>query len=268
MAAETNASTSGSSSTRSVGAPVIADTGLIVMLPHNLYQMSRRTSADTVTSKPAARSVSASARTRADSPPAGSPTIRPWPILCSTSPGSEVDVLACTTQPITCSNGQRGADHAARVDAGQRPALERAHAAAEPPRHAVHRRQHQRVRGQQRRDRRRHLGQRLALDGEHHKVLRAELCRVLLRVRRRAEQRAPLAQAPAVLAQGRQRRAARQRADLVRAAERQPRADEAADRTGADHTDLHALTLSARHPPGRQYCAAVMAGWKSRVHGA
>ena len=105
IAAVQNPSTNGSSSTRSVGAPVIADTGLIVMLPHNLYQMSRRTSADTVASKPACFSVSPRRFTRSDSPPAGSPTIRPWPILCSTSPGSEVQVLACTTQPITCSSG-------------------------------------------------------------------------------------------------------------------------------------------------------------------
>jgi hypothetical protein len=40
IAAEQNSRTSGSASTRSTVAPVIADTGFIVRLPHNLYQMS------------------------------------------------------------------------------------------------------------------------------------------------------------------------------------------------------------------------------------
>ena len=40
IAAEQNARTSGSPSMRSIVAPVIADTGFIVRLPHSLYQMS------------------------------------------------------------------------------------------------------------------------------------------------------------------------------------------------------------------------------------
>ena len=40
IAAEQKARTSSSSSTRSVVAPVSAETGFIVMLPHSLYQMS------------------------------------------------------------------------------------------------------------------------------------------------------------------------------------------------------------------------------------
>ena len=40
IAAVQNSRTSGSASTRSMVAPVIADTGFIVRLPHSLYQMS------------------------------------------------------------------------------------------------------------------------------------------------------------------------------------------------------------------------------------
>ena len=77
IAALQNASTSGSAMMRSTLAPVSADTGFIVMLPHSLYQMSRRTLSDTVTSNPARPSSPASACTRGEWPPAGSPMIRP-----------------------------------------------------------------------------------------------------------------------------------------------------------------------------------------------
>ena len=101
MTAEQKASTSGSASTRSMVAPVIAATGFIVMLPHNLYQMSWRTSLECVASKPACVSSSARPCTRALRPPAGSPTISPCPARCCTTPGSGDEVLACTTQPTT-----------------------------------------------------------------------------------------------------------------------------------------------------------------------
>ena len=42
-------------------------------------------------------------------PPSGSPMIRPRPILCSTRPGAEVNVLAWTTQPITLASGMAAA---------------------------------------------------------------------------------------------------------------------------------------------------------------
>ena len=87
IAAEQKPRTSGSPSTRSAVAPVSALTGFIVMLPHSLYQMSRRTSAECVASKPACASRSATACARSLRPPRGSPTIRPCPIVCCTSAG-------------------------------------------------------------------------------------------------------------------------------------------------------------------------------------
>ena len=75
------------------------------MLPHSLYQMSRWMRCDTWHSKPAAASAAASAAVRGESPPAASPTMRPWPITCCTTPGSGDVQDACTTQPITCRNG-------------------------------------------------------------------------------------------------------------------------------------------------------------------
>ena len=68
---------------RSPVAPVSADTGFIVMLPHSLYQMSRRIVGDEVTSKPAAASSSCTAARRGESAPSGSPTIRPMPFRCT-----------------------------------------------------------------------------------------------------------------------------------------------------------------------------------------
>ncbi len=59
----------------------------------------------TVVSKPAAVSRSASALSRPDAPPVGSPTIRPRPKPCFTRPGSRTEQVACTTQPITCRTG-------------------------------------------------------------------------------------------------------------------------------------------------------------------
>jgi len=52
-----------------------------------------------------------------------------------------------------------------------------AKALEEPPRHAVHRGQHDGVRPDQRRDVPRHLQQRRSLDGDDHQVLHAERCR-------------------------------------------------------------------------------------------
>ena len=105
IARELKARTRGSARMRSAVAPVSAETGFTVMLPQSLYQRSRRTSALSVTSKPAARSISPTAATRAEAPPAGSPTISPLPITCRTRPGSGVAQLAWTTPPRTRSYG-------------------------------------------------------------------------------------------------------------------------------------------------------------------
>ena len=59
-----------------------------------------------------------------------------------------------------------------------------------------------------------------------------------------ATQRAALLEAPAVRAQRRQRLAAREGAHLGDAGGGEPRADEAADRAGADDADLHPLSPS------------------------
>ena len=98
--------------------------------------------------------------------------------------------------------------------------------------------------------RRRHLGQRLALDGDHHQVLRAELGALLRRACAGALRNAPpwRSRQPCV----RSAASVAPRASALTSCapvERQPRADEAADRAGADHTDLHALAhprLNAR----------------------
>ena len=105
IACEQNARTSGSASMSAMVAPVIADTGFIVRLPHSLYQTSCRTSAATTASKPASASTAASRSTRSEVPPAGSPTISRRPTVCCTRPGSGHEVPACTTQPTTCGSG-------------------------------------------------------------------------------------------------------------------------------------------------------------------
>ena len=66
------------------------------------WRMSRLASAV----KPAPLSTAAISATRAEAPPAGSPTISRWPKPCSTKPGSELEQVRCTTQPITRSSGK------------------------------------------------------------------------------------------------------------------------------------------------------------------
>ena len=158
IAAEQNVRTSGSASIRSPVAPVSADTGFIVRLPHSLYQMSRRMPADErhVEAAPASAHRPGCC-TRSDSPPSGSPMISLRPCRCSTRPGSAVEALGCTTHPITCSNGIARA----MVPPGSTLSSGAPSSAStprrEPPRHAVHRRQHHRLRPEQRLDLRRHV---------------------------------------------------------------------------------------------------------------
>ena len=77
----------------------------MVMLPHSLYQISVWMRAATGASNPAAASKAASAVTRSLVPPVGSPTIRRLPKPCRANPGSGVEQVAWTTQPMTCRVG-------------------------------------------------------------------------------------------------------------------------------------------------------------------
>ncbi len=92
--------------TRSVVAPVMALIGLVVMLPHNLYQMSRWIMGLAVASKPASSNAAFNAATRSLTPPCGSPMTSPRPIWLCALPGSLTDAAACTTQPITWPIGR------------------------------------------------------------------------------------------------------------------------------------------------------------------
>jgi len=86
---------------RSHVAPVSAETGFIVRLPQSLYQTSRWIRFDTSTSNAAARSAAASARTRGDSPPAGSPRMRRFPGPTRAAPGPTPEAARWTTHPTT-----------------------------------------------------------------------------------------------------------------------------------------------------------------------
>ena len=105
----TKACTSGSSSRRSVAAPVRALTGFIVMLPHSLYQMAWRMSALGSAMKPACASALHTVVVRIESPPAGSPTISRSPNPCRTRPGSGLAQVRWTTQPSTRCSGSNAA---------------------------------------------------------------------------------------------------------------------------------------------------------------
>ncbi len=144
------------------------------------------------------------------------------------------------------SDGQVRGDAAVGVDALERqPGGRPLQALAEPPGHAVHGRHHQRVRAQQRGDAARDVGQRRRLHRDHHDVLHAQ--RRGIRVRRDGPRdRAGVAIHPQpVRLQRGQRRAARDRAHLVRAGGGQARAHEQADGAGAVDADFHTLRKAA-----------------------
>ena len=90
---------------RSVVAPVSALIGFTVMLPQSLNQTSRWICGDSVVSMPVACSSSTSFFTRGVASPEGSPTIRPLPKWCRTTPGASSEQLQCTTPPITLAAG-------------------------------------------------------------------------------------------------------------------------------------------------------------------
>jgi hypothetical protein len=105
MMRETKSRTSGSSKITSVVAPVKALMGLMVMLPQSLYQTSFWIWGETVALKPACTNKAASACTRGESTPLGSPTISPLPKWCRITPGTSTEQLACTTPPRMCAAG-------------------------------------------------------------------------------------------------------------------------------------------------------------------
>ena len=105
IAAEQKARTSGSARMRSAVAPVIAETGFSVMLPHSLNQMARRISVDTVALSPACMIQRARRSTRSEPPPPGSPMMSSSPVRCSTTPCVSTEADRCTTQPSTFANG-------------------------------------------------------------------------------------------------------------------------------------------------------------------
>src|SRR5215469_11877587 len=109
MAAEQNACTRSSSRTWPAVAPVIAQTGFMVRLPHSLYQTSACIRGETVTSNPASRSAPVSPASRAVSAPDGSPMMRPLPLCRQTTPGSRELALMCTVPPITWLAGMAAA---------------------------------------------------------------------------------------------------------------------------------------------------------------
>jgi len=115
----------------------------------------------------------------------------------------------------------------------------------EPPRHAVHRGQHDRLGAEQRCERGCGLDQRRPLQRDDHEVLRTEGAGVIGGRYRRARLDAVQAQSEPVLAHGRERRTSRERTD-VRARAREPRRDQPTHGTQPHHGDLHGRILAAR----------------------
>ncbi len=109
IARSMNACTSGSSRIRSVVAPVSAEIGLVVMLPHNLYQMSRADVGARLGREAGLRERRADFVVRAEAPPRGSPTISRLPKPCWMTPGAGLEQLRWTTQPSTWSSGNAAA---------------------------------------------------------------------------------------------------------------------------------------------------------------
>ena len=105
MATEQKWRTSGSARMRSTVAPVRAETGFMVRLPQSLYQMSRRTWLDRVTSMPAACSRPATCVRRTEEPPPGSPRMMPCPMRCHARPGSSTATPMWSTAPSTWRSG-------------------------------------------------------------------------------------------------------------------------------------------------------------------
>ena len=106
-------------------------------------------------------------------------------------------------------DGNRRSDPAAGIDALERSRTECGDAGAEPPGHAVHRRQHHGIGADERGECGCERWQRRALQRDDDEILGAELARIIRGQReRRLQERRALPQAPAVIAQRHERRAA------------------------------------------------------------
>ena len=153
---------------RSLVAPVSAETGLIVMLPQSLYQTSLRTSA-----RPSASNRTRRARRR---PRRCAPTRRrrladdqPFAEVVADQAGLGHEAARWTTQPSTRSIGSAASSRP--PGSTSRAAFGRRGRGHEPPGHAVHRR-HDDGRGtEQGRDRRCQRRQRRCLEGNDDELL-------------------------------------------------------------------------------------------------
>jgi hypothetical protein len=196
---EQKARTSGSASTRSAVAPVIALTGF-------MRQVAPQLVPDVVAHVVGVRGVEAGVREQVDHGLGAArcgrraARRRSGPGPSCAAPG-QARAWTCWHAPRSPAPGRTGwrprssppGSTLCRGAAGKgRQAL------AEPPGHAVHRRQHQGVRADQRAMRSGHGRERRALDGDDHQVLRAQLgrvarapCRVPARGRRPCRSRQP-----------------------------------------------------------------------------
>jgi len=145
---------------------------------------------------------------------------------------------------------------AAGVDTLQRLFAQARQALREPPRHAVHGRQDDRLRAQQRRDALRHRAQRRPLDRDDDDVLHAQYFRPVGSVCCRLQKLAALLQPPAVRAQRLQGGAARQRTDLALSFDGKTCADEAADGAGPEYAYFHDRICCGDNPPIRHITRA------------
>jgi hypothetical protein len=164
---------------------------------------------------------------------------------------------------------QRARDRAAGVDAVQGLVTDAGDAVTEPPGHAVHRRQDQGARADERADALGDRGQRRRLDGDDDEVLDAEGGGIVRGDSRCLERAGRRSQSPAVAPQGFEGRAACDRTDARPIGRREPRADQAADRARADDADLRHPRLS-RHwmlsdPPHAETRSA-MSRWRRAAH--
>ncbi len=137
-----------------------------------------------------------------------------------------------------CSRNRRR-DRAVRIDRRQPLAGEiAAEPVAEPPWHAVHRCQHDRLRVQQRCDMRGHRRHGRTLDRHHDEVLHAEIRRLFARLDLHGVRHAAFDQTQAMLLQRIERRAARHHAHVV-AGLRKLHPHPATDRAGTVDSYFH-----------------------------
>ena len=145
----------------------------------------------------------------------------------------------------------RGAHDPSRIDRFEARAFERSRQRVqEPPRDAVHRGKHRRIRGEERADMCGDLGHRLALDRDDDQVLVAKHARILCGPNRGLKAAPAEAQLETAALQRFERRTARHRAYLGETRRGNSRAKEAADRTRAIDADLHAPIMPSQAGAG------------------